>query len=410
MRLRKLASAAAFLATAAPAAAQTPAPVATPTPNISVFAPTAEESCGAQQRLAGLTTPAPQSRFWVSTDYVLWFVQTVNVPELIQAVPTATAASQAVITGADRLFPGQRELYFGGASGVRAQAGFRISDNWSADAGGFVLESRAVGGEGGGDGSLNSLGVGRPYTQVGTGTPILLYTNLPGSYAGSVQAFANTQLWGIDANLRRDTYRLLMADRAELLGGLRYIDLQESITIRDTFRLNDGGTLAVEDVFKTKNQFYGSHGGFAAQWDSNKWHLDLTTKFGLGFVNQRVESFGSNTFVSPTGAVDSEAVGLYSRPFNQGTFERDKAAFMGELNLNVGYNITPQIRANIGYSIIYLSSVMRAGEAIDPVLNDSRIRYVADPAPSDVNAPVFDWGRASDFWAQGINFGFTVRY
>ena len=409
MSLRKLA-AAAVLATAAPAVAQQPTSPAAATA-VTVFKPP-ESAPGPQQRLFDMTDPPAQPKVWLNVDYVLWFVQTVGVPELIQAVPTAQAVklgSSLPAGAADRLFPGQRELYFGGASGLRAQVGFRLSENWAVDASGFVLESRAVGGEGGGDGSPNSPGVARSYIQAGTGVPITLYSNLPGSYAGSIKAFADSQLWGLDGNLRRDTYRLF-CDRAELLAGLRYLDLTEHIVIRDFARFNDGTTLTVQDVFRTRNRFFGSHGGFAAQWDTDTWHLGLTAKMGLGFVNQRVESVGSNTFVSPTGVVDSESGGLYSRPFNQGYFERDKFAFMSELGLNLGYNFTPNIRGHIGYNIIYLSSVVRAGEAIDPVVNDSRVRYVATPFQSTVNAPVFDWGRASDFWVQGINFGLTVTY
>lgn len=416
MSLRKFATAA-LLAAASPAAAQPPAaavpnPYPAPSP-AALYSPSLDGGTpGVQCRLQNLTEPPKQPRVWASAEYVLWFVQTVGVPELIQGVPTAQAQAGAAPPGGiatDRLFPGQRELYFGGASGVRAQFGIRFTDTWSGDVGGFALEQRAVGGEAGGDGTLNSLGVGHQYFPSGGGNPTTLFVNQPGSYAGATRVFADSRLWGMDANLRRDTYRFL-CDKADLIAGLRYLDLQESVTISDRVVFPTGGTLEIRDSFRTTNRYYGSHGGFQAQWDSTRWHADLTTKFGLGFVNQKVEAVGSNAFTSAAGEVDAEAGGLYARPFNQGSFERDKFAFAGELNLNVGYNITPNVRATVGYSIIYLSSVIRAGEAIDPVLNDSRIRYVAGPTPSDLNAPAFDWNRASDFWVQGLNVGLTVRY
>ena len=422
MAVRKLAAAtgrrasaafavSAVLAAAGPAAAQQPAPPVNTTPGTGVYSPALEEAPGAQRRLVELTTPQPQPRVWASAEYVLWFVQTVNVPELIQAVPSAQAAAGSSAGGVapDRLFPGGNDLYFGGASGVRAAFGFRLTDTWSLDANGFVLEQRSVGGEGGGDGSPTSLGVGHQYFPSGGGTPTTLYVNQPGSYAGGTQVVGDSRLWGFEGNIRRDTYRFL-CDKADLIAGLKYVDLQENLTITDKVRFPTGGTLDIRDSFRTTNRFYGSHGGLAVQWDNTRWHADLTGKMGLGFVNQKVDIAGSNTFVSAGGAVDGEAGGLYARPFNVGSFERDKAAFMGELNLNLGCNVTPNVRVTVGYSILYLSSVMRAGEAIDPVLNDSRIRYVASPTPSDLNAPVFSWDRASDFWAQGVNFGLNVRY
>ena len=76
--------------------------------------------------------------------------------------------------------------------------------------------------------------------------------------------------------------------------------------------------------------------------------------------------------------------------------------------MKLTYNFTPWVQVSFGYSLIYLSSVMRPGNAIDPVVNDN-IRFVAAPTPSNLNRPAFAW-RAEELVVQGMTFGVRVQY
>ena len=55
---------------------------------------------------------------------------------------------------------------------------------------------------------------------------------------------------------------------------------------------------------------------------------------------------------------------------------------------------------------------MRPGSAIDPVINDSAIRFIANPPPDTVNRrPVFDFDAArDDVWTQGVVFGMSLFF
>ncbi len=165
----------------------------------------------------------------------------------------------------------------------------------------------------------------------------------------------------------------------------------------------------MSDHFRTRNEIYVGQVGFQSFWQgSGRFDLEYTVKFGLGGAKQRVEISGNNTL---TGFPD-ENTGLYTQAGNIGVFERDKFVAVGEIGFKLGYRITPRVSFQAGYSILWVSSVVRPGLAIDPAVNDSNIRFVADPPADAINRrPTFDFGRASsDFFAQGLTAGFAIRY
>jgi hypothetical protein len=64
----------------------------------------------------------------------------------------------------------------------------------------------------------------------------------------------------------------------------------------------------------------------------------------------------------------------------------------------------------VGYSFLYLSSVVRPGDQIDRVLNVTRIpNFVPGAVPSGPLRPM-PLIHDTDFWAQGINFGVEFRF
>ncbi len=79
-----------------------------------------------------------------------------------------------------------------------------------------------------------------------------------------------------------------------------------------------------------------------------------------------------------------------------------------EIGFNVGRQVTNNIRLYVGYTFLYWSSVVRPGDQIDFVVNPTQLPTSAGPGmlvgPARP-APLF---RESDFWAQGINFGWRL--
>ena len=403
MRLLPLAAVTGLFA-ATPAFAQAP-----PAASYLAATPQAAELATPVDRITEAADPLPSSRFWVNADYLLWFNKKMPTPALIQTVPSGVAATGVtnLPLGAATYFPKTAKLDFGAFNGVRVTAGYNFGENWGVDVSGFVLETKTRNASLFGDGSLNSLGIARPYVQAGTGNNISLYSNLPGQYSGGVSAAADSQFYGADINARFDWYRLF-CDRCDLLAGFRYYGLEEGVAVNDASLFPGNVLNTVSDSFRTRNNYYGAQVGIHNQWYFGRVSADLTLKGGIGSVHQTVSAVGSNSFITPTGT-DTEAGGLYARGANSGEFSRDKFAFAGEIGTNLGYSITPNIRLRVGYTINYLSSVARAGSMIDPVINDN-IRFVLRPANTAVVAPTFDWGRTSAFWVQGINFGVTVGY
>ena len=80
-----------------------------------------------------------------------------------------------------------------------------------------------------------------------------------------------------------------------------------------------------------------------------------------------------------------------------------------ELNANLGYAITPQLRLIVGYTFIYWSSVARAGQQIDTDVNSTMLPNSPNPPTGDLRHPQFVF-HEEPFWAQGISAGLDYRW
>ncbi|WP_171470384.1 BBP7 family outer membrane beta-barrel protein [Frigoriglobus tundricola] len=345
-------------------------------------------------------------RLWATGDYLLmWYTPMRTVP-LIQSVPSAQV-NNSTLSGVTTIFPdNNNHINFGAFSGVRASVGANW-DKFGVDVGGFVLERQTQSAAVFNDGT--PFAIARGYTAAGATAPTSLLVSFPGQYSGGVAAAAQSQLWGAEANVRRAWYAFL-SDSTDLILGFRYIDLNERLAIDSPSYFPNGNSLDVRDAIRTRNTFYGGQVGFASRIGGTERGLgfEFTTKSGLGGVAQRAELVGSNTVVA-AGVADVQPGGLYVRGLNAGTFTRDKFAYMQDLGIRLTYNFNPWVQVSFGYSFLYLSSVMRPGKAIDPVVNDSNVRFVANPTPSDLPRPAFAW-RAEELVVQGMTFGLRIQY
>ena len=69
-----------------------------------------------------------------------------------------------------------------------------------------------------------------------------------------------------------------------------------------------------------------------------------------------------------------------------------------ELDMKLGLQLTPTVRATAGYNFTYVSRVVRPGNEVDLTIN-----RVTDTRPA---API----RPTDLWIQGITAGLEFRY
>jgi hypothetical protein len=93
---------------------------------------------------------------------------------------------------------------------------------------------------------------------------------------------------------------------------------------------------------------------------------------------------------------------------NIGHYSQDNFAYVPQLDLNLGFQMTRHTRLILGYSGMYWSKVARAGEQIDRVVNSTLIPPGGNPV-GDVTHPQFNF-QYSGFWAQGINAGVDCRW
>jgi hypothetical protein len=242
--------------------------------------------------------------------------------------------------------------------------------------------------------------------------------------AGSVAVISKTRLWGTEVNAVAG----LVNDgglRLQALGGFRYADLAESLSLELRAMALPGGTVNFEggmfpapsavastDTFRTRNQFYGGQVGVRGEYALGNFLLGTTAKVGLGNNHESVEVSGMSSLFPAAGAAMSVPVGQFAGPSNLGRRTHDDFAVMPEVEVKLGYQLTSWLRATVGYDFLYLSRAVRPGNQVDLFVNDSvnPLNGVFGMAPLDTTAFPRPFFERTDFWAQGVTFGLELRY
>ena len=109
------------------------------------------------------------------------------------------------------------------------------------------------------------------------------------------------------------------------------------------------------------------------QTSRGQFSLDLLMRMAIGSTHQSVLIDGSTTISgsSVSTAITSQDAtgGLLAQRTNIGEYTRNRFAVVPELGVTLGYAMTPQWRATLGYTFLYWSSVVRPGDQIDRNVN-----------------------------------------
>ena len=381
-------------------------------------------------------------RFFLSAEYLFWWMksQPIPTPLVTLASPADTAALaglQPVAAGTlarpnTPLLFGDQSLDLNAIDGMQLNAfnGMRLSLGWSLDNDArwniegsyFVLERRqsVFNPPASPDGSVVYA---RPIFDTLSGTEIAELDALPGFFTGATSVATSSRLFGWEVNASYSAVRQ-SAFSWDMLGGFRALDLNEGILIRDyltqlvpgvlTFQglpIPGGASLADFDSFGAANHFWGPQIGTRFDWQTDLLHVSLVTKLAMGVTEQIVTINGGTSVLGPGGAaIASQSGGILALPTNIGRHVSDQFAVVPEIGLSIGYRITPQIEARIGYTFLYWSSVARPGNQIDHSVNTGLVP--SDPfygTPGGSNHPVASVS-SSDFWAQGINLGLQIDF
>jgi hypothetical protein len=362
-------------------------------------------------------------RFYGGVDYLLWWIQGDRLPVLLT---TGQPADQGILGR-----PGTTVLFGGSAANNNPNSGVRASFGWwcdcdhqlGIDVGGFVLPRMAS------TFTANSNEfpvLARPFFRINPGPNFGESRELatfPGLSQGSVSIDTTSDLWGVELNLRHCLWCGCVGDgvgyRLDIFGGPRFLGLTERLTMSESLTgivpgaspaLPNGGSAFVFDRFSTANYFYGGQVGMDLGLQGGRWSLDMLAKVALGYTHQVVGIDGSQVQTDNVLGTRSFQGGLLALPTNIGNFTRNRFTVVPEVGLNVGYQLTEHMRFVVGYSFLYWSSVVRPGGQIDRNLDATNIpNFITADLPTGQRRPAALL-QATDFWAQGINFGLEIRY
>jgi hypothetical protein len=354
-------------------------------------------------------------RFWVQAEALAWWIKDSKLPPL---VTTSPQTSLGVLGASDTrvLFGGNTDNE--GRWGGRFTAGLWLDDcqRWGAATSFFFLGQRSVNFT---NGSAGAPLLARPFFNVVTGTEDaeqvanLLVPSLPNllPLQGRISASLSSRMWGLEGN---GLHSLVVGCNyhVDLLGGFRYVKLDEGLNIDEELFVppssptSAGEHFLLVDNFGTRNNFYGGQLGARGEFRRGRWSLDVLTKVALGVSDESVVVKGNTQISAPGQSAQDFRGGLLALPTNIGTYHHDPFAVVPEVGFNVGYQITSHLRAKVGYSFLYLSSVARPGNEINRALNPTQL---PPHTLVGVAQPAFLF-KDTDFWTQGINAGLEYDY
>ncbi len=377
--------------------------------------------------------------YWVHLDTLLWWTSGMAVPPLVTTGPSADNPGimgypgTVVLAGSGRILD---DLQVGG----RLQVG-----TWLNECGTVGVEGEYLG-LGGDSYQFREFSPGNPIlarpfydvTRPTTDPESYELVALPGVIAGSVAISARTWFQGAGVDMRFflggcegcwsppcDCCEPIRSGwRVDLTLGYRYLQLADRLGVEEdltsfapTEENPSSAAYLVRDDFSTKNRFDGGQIGLLIAMHRNRWSLDVTPKIAFGNTHETASVNGSTLTTDINGTPALYQGGLLALPSvpnvgngNIGNYSKNVFAVVPELGLTLGYQLTPRLQATIGYSFLYWSRVMRAGDQIDFKVNPNLMPNPSQIYPtSDPNHPAFTYNQAG-FWAQGINLGLGYRW
>lgn len=381
----------------------------------------------------GLFEESSRPCFYLTADYLLWWVKSAPLgPPLLtgdRIDPFSHIATAGGLSDPNTIvLIGNESAAYDAFSGGRWLVGWGFSECLAIESTFLVLQEHSQ------SKSVNSNGQGVPFlfrpiinTDTGNANAGAIVA-IQDNFVGGMTVTSRTQLWGAEANLAGNWVRNSQVSVDGLLG-FRFLQVEEDLLIASSSTvippfgpvfgipfngglltgIGDGITTA--EKFSTRNQFYGAQAGLRGSAAWGRLDLAGAVKLGLGSVHQTVSILGSTTGTA-AGVSTTVPGAVLAVASNSGTFTHSKFAVLPELNVQVGCRVASWLRAYVGYDFLYVSNVVRPGDQINLSVNDTQVPQspafgLAPTGPLSPPPPSF---RSTDFWAQGLSFGFELRF
>jgi hypothetical protein len=346
-------------------------------------------------------------RWEAAAEFIYWYPRRGYIPPIVTTGP-AESGGRRDAAGVVTLYGDERiDLRHDRLIGIRGQVGvyFDPAGEWLAEVRCFFLER---------DSShyaikpRDDLLLARPYVSAVDGTyqaEIFAGPTPDGMVLeGSLNAYTRLEVFGQEVNLRRE---LWAGEHVCLTGiiGARFLQLRDRFDVTTSSRELPGRAAlrSVSDHFQTFNKFYGGQAGLQSAWQWQPWSLQVRSTLAVGATEEIIRTKAFRLTQTPTFR-DLRPLGLWVLPSNSGSFRRLLFDLAGEIDLNLGYQVTSQLRLFVGYTFLGWAKPVRSGQQVDAVNTDQLLVPAAFPARPKITF------RDELFWLQGISLGGEVRW
>lgn len=376
----------------------------------------------------------PPEWLWGQVSVLAWWTKGMTLPPLVTTSPIGTPQAQAGIIGAEGtqvLFGGEdlftesrlgAQVRVGGWLGKRRWVGLEVDYTALEDEEAGFLAASA------GDQIL-----ARPFFNVGTNTlssdsALVAYPNL---LAGTIYIEVDSQFqtagahlltnilcnFGAQCNGGAESGGCNSGFRLDLLGGYRYIGLDEGVMISETLvtSVTPRTGFKAFDQFATNNDFHGGEIGLSAKYRRQRVWFEGLLEVALGRTEEQVRINGQTNLIVPRGAEDGQATvmtgDLLALSTNIGQYDLKSFAWAPQIALTIGYQLSSQLSVKAGYSGVFLSRVLRPNGVIDTGVNELYIPDPTDPnlVPTGPLRPAVAFSETT-YWAHGFNLGLDYRW
>lgn len=361
---------------------------------------------------ADSSTGEVKNRYWLNAEYLLWRVKGSYLPPLAQRLEFTTPSSEILIGG--------REVNPGNSYGGRVTGGVWLNQERTVglEASYFYLGPRSFNQSASGTNDPGNSFIIRPYNSAISTSPFFIIA-YPLYARGTVAASLASHLQGGELNSVYDLGERVCC-RLRLLGGFRFLDLKERLTIIDNHVYSNVAPLGsfsdhfyqVTDEFATRNRFYGGQSGIQTEFSRGRLRLEFAGKVALGGARQLVNINGS-TFLQRSFNSERRVGGLLALDTNIGRYERTRFAVLPEGKASINFQLTDKLAVFAGYDFLYLNRVARPAEQIDLTINWLHVPFLLiEETPGERGGPVRPAFSFSDspFWAQGLTLGLHMAF